>query len=99
MRPLAAFREAAGEVGAVDDGAVGQQVCDIMQRLCHLKLQVVLVHQQLQMAGAAGQGRASISEEGLQGAMKAARQCMADIDQRPACSEQAAKLRQMVRVK
>lgn len=97
MRPLATFIVAADEVRGADDGVAGKQVCDIMQRLCHLKLQVVLVRQQMQSAAAAG--TAHKLEEGLQGAMKAARQCMADIGQRPGCSEQAAKLHQMVRVK
>lgn len=88
MRPLVAFLEAADAASAAEQGLV-EQACDVMKRLCHLKLQVVLVRQQQQAA----------DQQGLQDAMKAARQCMADIEQRPGCAAQAEKLRKMVRVK
>lgn len=94
-RPLTAFHEAAA--GSTDSGVVAQ-LCEMLQRLCHLHLQAVMLLQQQRQPGTGG-GSDEANGRALQGATEAARQCMAAISKRPACKAHAANLRKMVRIK
>jgi hypothetical protein len=70
----------------------------MLQRLCHLHLQAVMLLQQQRRAGAGG-GSDEAEGRAQQDAADAARQCMAGISERSACKTHAANLRKMVRIK
>jgi hypothetical protein len=95
MRPLAAFQEAATDS---TDRQIVPQLCEMLQRLCHLHLQAVMLLQQQRRAGAGG-GSDEAEGRAQQDAADAARQCMAGISERSACKTHAANLRKMVRIK
>jgi hypothetical protein len=90
MRPLVVFRDAAEAAGG--KGVAAAQLCETLQRLCHLRLQTVALLQQQEQQGGGGVGDAAKAA-----AILAVRQCMDDIGARPACAAQAAQLRKMVR--
>lgn len=93
MQPLVVFRDAA-EAAATGSGDVtAAQLCETLQRLCHLRLQTVALLQQQQQQGGDGGADAAMATA----ALSAVRQCMDDISRRPACAAQAAQLRKMVR--
>lgn len=90
MRPLVVFRDAAQAAGG--KGVAVAQLCETLQRLCHLRLQTVALLQQQEQQGGGGVGDAAKAA-----AIGAVRQCMDDIGGRPACAAQAVQLRRMVR--
>lgn len=95
MRPLVVFRDAAEASASGGGHLTAAQLCETLQRLCHLKLQTVALLQQQQQGGGGGGGGGANAAA----ALSAVRQCMEDISGRPACAAQAAQLRKMVRWK
>lgn len=95
LRPLELLR------GAWARGGGAVQSCDVLQRLCHLKLMLLQYLQQQAMAASAS-ASVSVSEDGrdrlLQDATAAGQACMSELNGLPKCQRQAETLRSMVRM-
>jgi hypothetical protein len=97
MQPLVAYQDvAAGNT----EPAVVARACELLQRLCHVRLQAAtLLDQQRQrnVAGGVSSKQAQMDVEALQQAALAAQGCLQDLSGRPGCAQHANQLRKKMK--
>lgn len=94
MQPLTAFQDAAA---TNTEPAVVARACELLQRLCHVRLQAatLLDHQhQRSVAGGASSEDAQVDVGALQEAALAAQGCLQELNRRPGCAQHARHMRE-----
>lgn len=95
VQPLVAYQAAA--VGNTEPAVVAR-ACELLQRLCHVRLQAAtLLDQQRQQDLAGGLSSKQAQVEALQEAALAAQGCLQDLSQRPGCAQHANQLRKKMK--
>lgn len=88
-QPLTGFQDAAG---ANTEPAVVARACELLQRLCHVRLQAatLLDHQhQRGVAGGVSSHQVQMGVGALQEAALAAQKCLQELNRRPGCAQHA----------
>ncbi|KAF8071070.1 Tmtc4 [Scenedesmus sp. PABB004] len=96
-QPLESFRAAVRAGGAPPSGPGAAGYCELLKRLCHLRLQQVVLAQQAQAAEQ--QGDAGAAQHTAMAALNAkadARRCLLELTERRGCEAAAEEIRRLV---